>query len=188
MIAPQRQLRLRRVLAAWLATLLAPTLMSLPAGAKVPQLSVTPLSDLRFGGLVAFGNGSRTVTATGSVLDSGILPGLSGDIGPALFMVAYDRGNESKRTLNLRIEVVLSEPPALDASGISARVSGFDTDLPAVGRIQPGRPFTITIPNCAARVCSATFAVGGRLDLTRNHGGADLRFPLAMDALLVSTD
>ncbi|MCP5386260.1 MAG: DUF4402 domain-containing protein [Novosphingobium sp.] len=169
------------------ATALVAALAASNCIAKVPQLTVTPQSDLRFGSLVVFGSGSRTVSANGNVLDSGIMSGDQGISGPARFTVSYDRGNESRRPLDVQIEVVLSNVSPINRDGTSARIATFDSDLPGGNQIQPGRPFTIRIPDCRQRVCSRSFAVGGRLDVTRNFGGADLRFPLVLDAVVIST-
>ncbi len=143
-------------------------------------------SDLSFGSIVVFGSGSRTVTASGSVIDSGLVPWGPQGGSPALFTVSYDRGNEGRRTLDLQIELVLSNVPPISMNGVSASVAGFDSSLPGAWQIAPGQPFSLRIPNCVERVCSVSFAIGGRLDVTRYQGGAELRFPLAVDATLVS--
>lgn len=156
------------------------------ASAKVPTLLVSSDADLRFGRFLAFGNASRAVSASGSIIDQGVYPVAAGDTGPAAFTVSYDRGNESNRPLNLEIEIVLSQPGTQVIGGVSGHLSAFVTDLPGATSYQPGQVIRIVIANCTARVCSRSFRVGARLDVARSHGGARLVFPLPIDAALVA--
>ena len=174
------------------AILAVPVLLAvgqpMPACAKVPTLSISSDSDLRFGSFIVTGSGSRTVTAAGMVTDVAIIPAGQGDTGPARFTVSYDRGNENKHILNLVIEVVLSSVPRVVHGGVSAQLGQFVSDIPGGANVQPGSPIVITIPNCTTRVCSRTFALGGRLDLVSQFGGATFQIPLPIDARLRSVD
>lgn len=159
-----------------------------PASAKVPALTISADSDLRFGSFVVMGSGSRSVSAAGMVSDVSIVPAGHGDTGPARFTVSYDRGNENKHVLNLVIEVVLSSVPRIVRGGVSAQLGQFNSDIPGAANVQPGSPIVLTIPNCSARVCSRTFMIGGRLDLVSQFGGASFQIPLPIDAAIRSVD
>ena len=105
---------------------------------------------------------------------------------PARFTIRYDRGNASRRRLNLRIQLVLSAAPVVTQGGIVARLTSYTTDLPRAGVVQAGRVIEVDIPNCVQRVCSTSFAVGARLDIRRNFGGGNIEIPIPVDAVLIS--
>lgn len=174
--------------AAGLAPVLVLVLAPLPARADPARAVVTADARLDFGRMVVVGSGSRRVTAAGAVVDSGVMPAPGGTTRPAQFTVSYDRGNESRRPLDVTLEVVLSAPGAVDAGGVSGRLSAFETDLPGYAAIAPGQVLQITLPNCTQRVCSRSFRVGARIDLTRSYGGGTLNLPLPIDATLVNVD
>ncbi len=182
---PHRRVGLNAIL---VLLVLQAIVQPVPASAKVPTLLISSDSDLRFGSFIVIGSGSRTVTAAGMVSDVSIVPAGRGDTGPARFTVSYDRGNESKRVLSLVIEVVLSSVPRIVRGGVSAQLGQFVSDIPGAASVQPGSPIVLTIPNCSARVCSRTFAIGGRLDVTSQFGGASFQIPLPIDAVIRSVD
>lgn len=177
--------RQRLILPCLMATLCLPTS---PATANTPQVSVLPESELSFGTFMVFGSGSRTVSPVGAVSDIGIVALEGQPIAPARFTISYDRGNQSRNAMELELEVVLSVPPPTRMGGVEARLSAFETDLPGAMRITPGRPFRLIISDCRTRICSRTFQVGGRLDVTRHFGGAQLVLPIPVDVAVISID
>ncbi|KLE34158.1 DUF4402 domain-containing protein [Aurantiacibacter luteus] len=177
----------RRRLSATLAALTAASLAwTSPLGAAVPSVRIVPESDLRFGTFMVFGSGSRTVSATGLVTDNSIVALEGNPTGPARFTVSYDRGNESNHILDIELDVVVSPVDRTVLGGVEGRLSAFQTDLSGAGAIVPGRPIRVRLRNCRNRVCSQSFSVGARLDVTRSYGGADLVIPIPVDAAVVS--
>ena len=159
---------------------------AMPSGAAQPTLSIRSDADLRYGSFVIFSNGSRTVSATGAITDMGVVPAGREPSGPATFTVQYDRGNNGKKLLDLVIEVQLLSVPPVAASGITASLHSFETDLPGYARIMPGSIMTIAINGCVTRICARSFRVGARLDVNRSWGGGRVNVPLPMNAVLVS--
>ena len=171
------------------ATFLAlASLMAGPANAKPQEVRVRSESELSFGTFMVFGNGSRRVSATGAVVDTAIVALEGTRPRPARFRIEYDRGNESKHVLEIEIELVLSAPGNVRFDGIDARLSAFETDLPGHARVASGEAITLRLTNCRTRVCSRTFAVGGRLDVTRNFGGAKIDIPINVDTRIVARE
>ncbi len=160
-------------------------LTAVPADAAPPLLTITPGADLRFGTFAVFGSGSRTVTAQGAVVDNAIFSEPGSVTGPAEFLLSFDRGNESKFPIDVIIELVLSGPNMQQVGGVSGTVSAFTSDLPGAPVIVPGQPVTVSMLRCPSRVCTRSFRVGGRLDVTKYHGGASLAIPLPIDATVV---
>lgn len=157
-------------------------LMHAPATAKPQEVRVRSQSELSFGTFMVFGNGSRRVSASGAVVDSAIVTLDGRQPRPARFTIEYDRGNESKHVLDVTIELVMSAPRNVQFGGVNARLSAFETDLPGHSRVAPGEAMTIRLTECGTRVCSRTFTVGGRLDISRNFGGARVDIPINIDA------
>lgn len=177
---------LRAYLAAMLAS--GALLAALPAQAKEPEVRIDATSDLQFGTFMVFGSGARTVSANGTVSDNGVVA-LEGSVpAPARFTITYDRGNESNQTLNIVLELVISAPPLVRQGGVEARLSGYETDLPGALRIDAGRAIRLTLANCRTRICTRTFQVGGRLDVTRHFGGAALVVPIPVDVTVISAE
>lgn len=171
------------------AALLA-ALSALPgtAVAKQPTLAVRAEADLDFGALVVPSAGWRVVGATGATSSGGLMPAGASGTSPARFTVAYDRGNEGNKVLNLTIEVVLVSLPSASISGVRARLSSLDTDIPGVPRLIPGQVVRLRIANCRTRICAQTFRVGGRIDVERSSGGGRLVFPLPLVATVTAID
>lgn len=92
------------------ACLASAALMAAPLIAKPQEVRVRSEGDLRFGTFMVFGTGSRSVSATGAVVDMAIVALEGGQPRPARFTIEYDRGNESKQALEVTLEVVLSAP------------------------------------------------------------------------------
>jgi hypothetical protein len=159
-----------------------------PARAAVPAVTLTADSDLHFGTFMVFGTGSRTVSASGAVTDRGVVPIEARAPAPARFTISYDRGNENKHVLDLEFELVMSPPPPVRQGGVEARLHGYETDLPGAARIDPGRAVRVTIPGCRTRVCTRSFQVGARLDVTRQFGGAEIVVPIPMDVTVISAE
>ncbi len=181
----------------WFAYCTAPVLgcalafnMLMPgtANAARPEVRITPDSELRFGTFMVFGSGSRTVSALGNVTDVSIVP-LEGDpVRPARFTVSYDRGNESRHVLDIELELFITPPASVRVQGVDARLSAFETDLPGSQSITAGQPVRVNLNNCRDRVCSMSFYVGGRLDVSRQYGGASLVIPIPVDATVISAE
>ncbi|WP_338468531.1 DUF4402 domain-containing protein [Novosphingobium sp. ZN18A2] len=157
-----------------------------PALANPPSVSVTADNDLAFGRMIVFSQGSRTVSYTGTVQDSGVmnLPGSTAR--PAQFTVTFDRGNQSRRPLDVMIELVVFPASQVIVGGVTARLGQFDSDLPGASVLTAGQVYQIEFANCVTRTCSRTFHVGGRLDVTRAFGGAAIAIPIPVNATLVA--
>lgn len=158
------------------------------AGAKTPTLKILPTKELRFGSFGVVTNGSRTVSPTGAVTNVSIMPVQGSLTGPAEFSIVYDRGNETKRPINLVIEVILLAAPPLTQGGIKASVSDFTTDLPGAATLAPGQAVTFSIDNCITRLCTRSFRVGGRLQVQRAYGGGAINIPLPITANVLTVD
>ena len=157
-----------------------------PAKAAPAQLTVVPQSDLRFGSFAVVSSGYRIVSPSGAVQDSGIFSTSTGGTGPAQFAVVYDRNNNSRRTLNLQIQLTFLPPQTVQVGGVTADLSAYQSDIPGAAQIVPGQIVEINIPNCRTRVCQTSFRLGGRLDVDRTSGGGAISIPIPVDALLVS--
>ncbi len=168
--------------------ILSSLLPTSPAPAAVPTLTVTADAALRFGAFVVPSSGSRTVSASGAVINDAIFPVASAPVGPSQFTVAYDRGNQNPKAIRVTFQMVLSSVPAVTQTGVSGRLSAFDSDLPGAALLVPGRIVTYTIANCTTRICAKSFRVGARLDVTRRSGGANLTIALPVIATLVSVE
>lgn len=177
---------LRATLAAAGLLLLAST--SQQVQAKVPEVRISADSELTFGTFMIFGSGSRTVGTTGTVRDNGVVALEGTRPAPARFTISYDRGNENNHVLDIELELVISAPPLVRQGGVEARLSAYETDLPGALRVDAGRAMRVTMPNCRTRVCTRSFQVGGRLDVTRNFGGAMLVVPILVDVTVISAD
>jgi len=159
-----------------------------PTFAATPAVTLSADAPLRYGAFVVFSSGSRTVSATGAVTNVSITPIASAPVGPAQFTVAYDRGNQNGKPITVVLQVVLASAPQVSQGGVTGRLSAFDSDLPGALNLLPGQAVTYTIANCTTRVCSKTFRVGARLDVTRSTGGAALSIQLPVLATLISVD
>lgn len=167
---------------------MAGLLISHAGQAKTPDVQVRPDSELRFGSFMIFGSGSRTVSPSGVVTDASIAPLDGTNPAPARFTISYDRGNESKHVLDIELQLVIFAPGLVRNGGIDAVLSKFETDLPGARQIESGQPITVSMQNCGTRVCSRSFSVGARLDVTRHFGGASLNLPIPIEARVVSAE
>lgn len=170
------------------APLSALLLWTTPTAIKTapPQLRIIPQTDLRFGSFAIIDRGYRVVDPAGGVQNVGIFSIASGDTGPALFRIRYDRGNNGRRRLDLRFQMVLSQAPVITQGGITAQLSQYQTDIPGYANVQAGEVIDISIPNCRTRICRTSFNVGGRLDVASNYGGGTIRVPIPADIVLIS--
>lgn len=157
-------------------------------GAKPPAVRVQTEADLRFGSFMLFGSGARSVSASGIVTDQAIVPVEGTSPGPGRFTILYDRGNESRRPLDVTLELTFVAPAMYRQAGVEARLSAFETDLPGYSRVAPGETMQVRFTNCRTRVCSRSFNLGARLDASRQYGGADLVIPIDFDARIVSVE
>lgn len=162
--------------------------LSAPVEAVPPAVSVRQEAPLRFGSFMVFGSGSRTVGTSGEIFDAGIVGAGDETPAPAVFTVSYDRGNESRRSLDIEIDVTLASVPPVTLGGIRASLSSLSSDLPGGGALVPGDPVRITMTGCTQRVCARSFRIGGRLDVSRSYGAGQLTLPLLVDAVVVSVD
>jgi hypothetical protein len=165
---------------------LAPVALALLAAspARADNLIVTADQQLRYGSFAVPGTGSRTVSATGLVTDSGILP-VSGPTGPAQFTLAFDRGGSSN-PVTLVIQVLLGSVGPVSQGGVTGTLSAFTTDLPGIPLLVPGQAAILNVTGCAARICTRSFRIGARLDITRASGGAALTLPLPVSATVLA--
>lgn len=171
---------------------LAGGLMVLAAGGAGPlqaapdQLTVLSPTELRFGTFAVPTTGFREVTAAGGINSSGIFSIDDSGVGPARFTVRFDRGDNSRRRLDIVIELVFTAPAPFARGGLTARLGRYQTDLPGYAVVQPGQVIRLDITNCTQRVCERSFNLGGRLDIERAYGGGPVSIAVPLDAVLVS--
>ncbi|QPC98903.1 DUF4402 domain-containing protein [Qipengyuania soli] len=157
-----------------------------PAFGAPSTISVTNPLMLRFGTFAVPSSGFREVSASGAVSSAGIFALSSAGTGPARFTLQYDRGNNSKRRVDVTIDLVFSTPSAFAQGGLTARLSRYQSDIPGYPSIAPGQIVRVQLDNCLQRVCSMSFNLGGRLDVDRSFGGGNVAIPIPVDAVLVS--
>ena len=80
---------------------------SAPAPAAVAALTVTADAALRFGTFVVPASGSRTVSASGAVINDAVFPVASSPVGPSQFTIAYDRGSEDHKPITVTFRCCL---------------------------------------------------------------------------------
>jgi hypothetical protein len=158
----------------------------MPVAAATPSFNLTVDADLRFGSFVVVSTGARVVSANGTVTNIGIFPIASGATGPAQFTVAYDRGNNGNKALDLSIELFMGNVPTVGSGGVTGRLSGFTTDMAGVPTLQTGQIVPIAITGCVSRICSRTFRIGSRLDVSRSGTGRTIAIPIPITATLVN--
>lgn len=178
-----RRSRLNGVIALFAALTL---LMPAPAAAAPPELRIIAETELEFGTFAVIGSGYRIVGPDGSVQSSGLFSMSNSDTSPARFTIRYDRGNNGRRPLNLRLQLTLSPAPTVMQGGLAAQLSNYRTDIPGAANVSPGQIIEVTIPNCRTRICSTSFNVGGRLDVQSNSGGGRIAIPIPADVVLIS--
>lgn len=153
-------------------------LSAAPALAAAPSVTVSADQTLRFGSFFTDTTGTRTVSATGSVTGSAIVPLAGPAPGPAQFTFTYDRGNNSNVNYSLLISVLVPGTASQVSGGVTGTIAQFDTDLPGISALVPGQIAQVTLTGCQRRTCSRTFRVGGTLQVARTSGGADLAIPV----------
>ena len=161
--------------------------LSLSSGAlaQSADLRIVKNRDLNFGTFMVFGRGMRTVSPAGLVTDQAIID-LEGERArPAQFTVVYDRGDASNHVIDVTVELAVSAGGAFREKGVGAQLAAFETDVPGYAKISAGEVIRLNIKNCRARRCSISFAVGGRLDVSRQFGGGDIIIPVELDARVV---
>ena len=174
---------------AWLSALVAAGLtLHSPASAKQPEVRIRTQGELSFGTFMVFGTGSRGVSSSGVVSDNSVVPLEGITPQPARFSVEYDRGNNSRNSLDILIEVVITTPGRQRFGGVEAEIAGLFADLPGYRSVSSGETMQVRLRNCRARVCTQSFNVGGLLRVNRLYGGAKVDIPLAIDARVVSVD
>lgn len=149
-----------------------------PALAAQPSITVSADQALRFGSFFTDTTGTRTVSATGSVTGSAIIPLTGTAPGPAQFTVTYDRGNNANVNYSLLVSVLVPGAASQVSGGVTGTIASFDTDLPGVSALLPGQTAQVTFTGCQRRICSRTFRVGGTLRVARTSGGAQLAIPV----------
>jgi len=156
------------------------------AAAAPPELRIISETELEFGTFAVIGSGYRIVGPDGSIQSTGIFSMSSSDTSPARFTIRYDRGNNGRRRLNLRIQLILAPAPMVTQGNLVARLSNYRTDIPGAANVSPGQIVEVTIPNCRTRICSTSFRVGGRLDIQSNSGGGKIAIPIPAEIVLIS--
>ncbi len=160
---------------------------SVPARADTPFAYATAQADLRFGRIVVFGSGTRTITPAGGVTDSGILPATGDSPGPARFSVGYDKGNNGTNPITVVLLITFGTVPSpVVQGGVTATVTNLTSNLPGALTITPGLTVQVTLTNCRTRQCGAVFDVGGKLSVTRSYGGANITTPVPVSVTVVS--
>ncbi len=177
---------IREGLCALLAALCAVLAAPQAARADTPMAFVLPEMALRFGTVAVFGSGTRTVTPSGAVSDSGIMPAVGDSPGPARFTVGYDRGNEGNKSITVVFVITFGTVPPVSQGGVSATVTNLTSDLPGASAIVPGQTVQITVANCRVRQCAISFNVGGQINVTSHFGGANLSTPVPVSVTVVS--
>ena len=168
----------RLMAAALLAGIMAAS--ASPARAAAPSVTLTADQALRFGSFFTDTAGTRTVSSTGSVTGSAIIPVTGTSPGPAQFTLTYDRGNNANVNYSLLISVLVPGAASQVSGGVTGRIASFDTDLPGVSVLLPGQTTQVTLIGCQRRICTRSFRVGGTLQITRTTGGASLAIPLPL--------
>lgn len=151
----------------------------------VGNLTVVQADRLRFGSLIVPVQGRRTVTVNGAVIDQDIYASVLPDpVGPAMFTLTYDRGNNGRQALDIEIFVILPSSLEVVTGGVHARLTDLTTDTGAM----TGPTTVVTLRNCMTRICTATLRVGGTLSISRSQGGAALTVdvPVQASILLIS--
>jgi hypothetical protein len=163
--------------------------ISSPARADPPSTHAVADADLRFGTIVVFGSGTRTVTPAGGVTTSGgIISGTGDSPGPARFTVGYNRGNEGNSRINVVFAVTFGAVPPVTQGGVTATVTNLTSNLPGALNITPGLTVQMTVNNCRVRICGASFDVGGTLNVTRSFGGAFISTPVPVSVTVLSVN
>lgn len=160
------------------ALIAAGVLAASPASAAAPTIAVSADQSLRFGSFFTDTAGNRTVSASGIVSGTAIVPVTGASPGPAQFTITYDRGNNANTAYSLLVSVLLPSAPSQISGGVTGTLTRFDTDLPGVSVLVPGQSVQATLVGCNRRTCVRTFRVGGTLQITRTIGGAQLVIPL----------
>lgn len=168
------------------AACLALLAASCPAAAATDSIALTSVNALQFGSFVVFGQGSRTISASGGVSDFAVVPVGTAPVGPAIFTLVYDRGNNSQKAITVVMQLQLTAPPPVAVNGVSGNLSGFTTDLAGYPAIVPGDVMNVTVAGCTTRTCSVTFRIGARLDVVRSTGGGTLTVPIPVNAVLLA--
>ncbi|MCX7284633.1 MAG: DUF4402 domain-containing protein [Novosphingobium sp.] len=158
------------------------------AGAAPASITVSAERDLEFGTFAVPASGWRWVSTTGEIRDGGILAFSGSLVAPARYSIIFDRGNESRRPLDVLVQVMMIAPRSFVAGGVSASLSNLASDLPDAGSTPSGLSATVRIANCRERRCAVSFNVGGRIDVSRTQGGATLRIPIAVTAAILSVN
>ncbi|MDF8334622.1 DUF4402 domain-containing protein [Novosphingobium cyanobacteriorum] len=177
-----------RIFQAWTGCALVAAALLCSAGVRAAEVAVTYDTALRYGRFVVPGTtGSRTVAASGTVTDSGVLPIAGYPVGPGQFTVSYDReSSKGGQTLAIVMLLQLTGGQTVTSGGVSGRIAQFNTDLGGLGSLLPGATMSLSLVSCRTQVCSRSFRVGGRLEVTRNFGGATLAIPVTLTATLLS--
>lgn len=179
----------KRGLAAWLLAAVCLLAKPEPAHADVPLAYAIAEADLRFGRIVVYGSGARTVTPAGAVTDTGGIVSASADNpGPARFTVGYDRGNEGNKSITVTMVITFGAVPPVTLGGVTASVTNLTSNLAGALTIVPGQTHQFTVANCRTRRCGVSFDVGGKLDVTRTYGGAEISTPVPVSVTVVSVN
>lgn len=177
----------------WLASAagLAALLAAIGGGgaqAQTAELRIRQDSELSFGTFMVFGNGARSVSPSGNVTDQAVVALDGTRPRPARFTIIYDRGEPGAEAIDVTLEVVISAPDRVRQRELDARISALETDIAGYQSVASGEAIMFQIDNCRTRLCSRSFNLGARLDVTRHHGGAAITIPIDLDARMVSAE
>lgn len=151
--------------------------------AKPPLIQISERTELRFGKFAVPQAGERTVATDGSISDTGLLSVGPTDTGPATFVITYDRGNQSKKRID--IELLLTVQSGTFSNGrITANLKNFTSDIPGSPNLVAGQPVSLTLPNCQTRICSTSFKIGATMAIINSSGGGQVTIPTYLDVLV----
>lgn len=153
--------------------------------AQAATVSVSYDAPLRFGRFVVPTTGTRTVSPTGVVTDSGVFAIAGDPVAPAQFTITYDRGFESTTPLTVLMQLQITGEVA-NSGNVTGSISTFTTDLAGASPFFPGSFLSLTMTSCRSRRCAQTVRIGGSLNVTRNSGGAKLTVPILVTATLIA--
>ena len=177
-----------RVVSGGMAALLALSCgIVAPAQAQsVSTLTSSADQTLRFGTIVTGGSGSRTVSASGAITDSGVFPVGVQSAGPAQFTLTYYRAPGDLRFLLLTFQITLMSVPKVSVNGVQGSLTGFTSDIPGAPTIQPGQTVNYILPLCLQTLCTVTFHIGATLNIVQPNTGANLTFALPVVTTVTS--
>ena len=175
---------------AWAGVLLAaitlPASLSAQGVTQSSSLTLTKDQPLHFGSFAVLDHGSKTVGASGTVANEGLVALGNLHESPAQFTLTWQRGDASLQPVTVLVQLAFGKAPTVTTGSITAQITAYETDLGGLATITPGGGLSYTFANCASRSCSATFRVGARMDITAAGDGAPLTLALPITARIMA--